>query len=106
MAPPIIVDVERGTIVFGCELRFELDGGAKEISRRMIDVQDDLEIEIVQGIQLLDRLIKYTRIEIEGAVPHVPTVGAIAGAEVNQCVAREFLFPERPGNAEGLPGPC
>src|SRR5260221_5120727 len=106
MARPIIVDVERGTKIFGCELRIELDGCAKEISWSMIDVKDDLEIEIVQGIDLLDWLIKYARIEIERAVAHAPTVGAIAGAEVNQCVAREFLFPERPGNAEGLLGTC
>src|SRR5258708_3751059 len=65
MARPIIMDVQRGTKVFGCELRIGLDGCAKEISRRMIDVKDDLEIEIVQGMDLLDWLIEYARIEIE-----------------------------------------
>src|SRR6266850_2973874 len=91
MARPIIVDVQRGIGVFG-------DRRSKQAPRRVVDVEDNFEIEVVQGIDLLGRMIKGIGIEFERAVTRVPAIRGIAGAEVDEGVAREFLFAKGPSD--------
>ena len=85
MACPVIVDVQGGIGVFG-------DRRTKKARRRVVDMENDFEVQSMKGIELFGRMSKGIRIELERAVARVPAVSAIAGAEVDEGVARELFF--------------
>src|ERR1700747_3606144 len=71
------------------------DGGSEEVARGVVDVKDDFEIEIVQGLDLFGGMVEGIGIEFQRAMAGVPTIGAIAGAQVDEAVARQLVFAKR-----------
>ena len=74
----------------------------------MIDVEDDFEVEVMKGGELLRRLVEGVWIECQRTVAGVPAVGTIAGAQINQSVARQPLVTEGLCDAKSVfrPGEC
>src|SRR5690349_11286286 len=71
----------------------------------MVDMEDNFEIQVVQGLDGFSRMRKSLRIKIERAVACIPTSGAITGAKIDQGIARQFLLTKGPGDFERFFGP-
>src|SRR5258706_1366345 len=83
MPRPVVANVQRGIGVLA-------DGRAKKISRRVVDVENTSEVQLVQRLDVLGH--EGIRVERERTVAGVPTIRAIARAEINQRVARQLLL--------------
>src|SRR5262249_33546892 len=66
--------------------------------RGLVDMEDNLEVEPVQGGNVLGRLVKRFGIKVERAVADVPSGGTIAGAQVDEGVAGQSLVAEGLGD--------
>ena len=78
------------------------DRGAEQVPRRPVDVQDDLEVQVVQRLEVLRGLVERLGVELERAVADVPAGRAVAGAEIDQGVARQLLVAEGLGDLQRL----
>ncbi len=50
----------------------------EKILRRMVDVENHLEVESMERVKLLPGLVKRVWVKLQRTVPGVPAVGAIA----------------------------
>src|SRR3954471_2346612 len=97
MARPIVANVVWG-------IRSLRDRGSEKILRGVIHMEDDFEIEIVQGLDVFRN--EGVRIECERAVTGIPTIRAIACAEVNCAVTRKLLLAKGPRDLQGFLRPA
>src|SRR5262249_3680275 len=68
------------------------------------DVQNDPEMLVVEFTDRLLRIRKICWMPRELCIPRIPAGGSEAGTQINQRIARQFLFSEGPGDAHDLLG--